>query len=268
MPMLILASEKDPAARNIRDHLLELWDHEEAGEYHKLPIFRGGEITLASLPVSALKLDLPDTSIPLKAGRPGVVVYLSRHQSASKRRTLTVHPIGNFGTAEFGGKGRKLVPSAPHIMSTALRFLNEKEAGGFECTFEATHHGPYLEAPTFFIEIGSTLEEWNNPKAIRAVAEAMLETIEVYEKGNILEGKVCIGFGGGHYAPRHTKHALSKGLDFGHIIPSYALKNLDDELAEEMVRKTPGVEQVCVHGKKLRKEVRVFEGLGLEVREY
>ncbi len=324
--MLIIASEKDAAARNTRDLLLDLWDHDTIGSYQGLPIHGNGRIILASIPVSALELDHPDQAILSKANyhdpdlsaeksQPDLVVYLSRHQSVSGMKTLTVHPIGNYGTAEYGGRDRTLVPSAPLAMSTALRILSTKEVPGFECTFEATHHGPYLEIPTFFIEIGSTVEEWNNPTAIRAIAETMAELIELYENGMIGKGAIrkesmingtmeketienettrketikngavkketlngildstegtCIGLGGGHYVPRHTKYATREGLDFGHMMPSYAKGNLDQEMALQMIVKTPGVERVCIHGKKFRKGSRVFRELeeGIEIIEY
>jgi len=268
--MLILANDSDPVARNIRDHLLGLWNHETIGNYEGLPIFKGksGKTELASIPISALELDNPYTAIFPSASPPDIVMYLSRHQSVSGNKSLTVHPIGNFSKAEYGGRERTLVPATPHIMTSALRILSGKEVEGYECTFEATHHGPFNDVPTFFIEIGSTLEAWNDPVAVRAVAETVLEIVEMYETTGIEQGKTCIGLGGGHYAPRHTKYALKEGLDFGHIVPSYAGKHLDIELAEEVIRKTPGIELVCAHGKKHRKEERVFRELGIEVIEY
>src|SRR5205807_5140421 len=90
-----------------------------------------------------------------------LVVYRSKHRSESGRPSLTVHPIGNPGAAEFGGQPRTLVPSAPRWMTSALRSL--RQAGGhlgYVVTFEATHHGPYLTSPTFYIEQGSTEREW------------------------------------------------------------------------------------------------------------
>jgi len=317
VPMLILANETDPAASNIRDHLLSIWDHTTIGEFEGFPIFRGsnGKVTLASLPSSALDIDNPDLRIFPDGPRAHVIMYLSRHQSVSGNKTLTVHPIGNFSEAKFGGKEGTLVPTSPHLMSQALRILAGKPVEGYECTFEATHHGPYNDVPTFFIEIGSTLEAWNDPEAVRGLAETARELIDIYEGdegsgggeagaerrgrkqvmeeaeterrsriergeegkgagggGGVPKGPVCIGLGGGHYAPRHTKFALKEGLDFGHIIPSYAGKHLNTELAREVIRKTPGVERICAHGKKHRKEERIFRELAeefdLDIVEY
>ena len=273
--MLILASETDVAAVNIRDRLLTLWNPVEIGESAGPPVHRspGGRTTLATIPTSALMLDNPHlTLFGPGTPPPDIILYLSRHQSVSGTRTLTVHPVGNFGEAAFGGRERTLVPTAPRIMTHALRLLASHPVPGYEITFEATHHGPWNEAPTFFIEIGSTPEEWNDPVAIAAVAETVHELILHYESGGIpaasSPGTVCIGLGGGHYAPRHTRVALTEGFDFGHILPGYARKELDSALAEEIIARTPGVNMVCAHGKKHRKEGQVFREFGLEYAEF
>jgi D-aminoacyl-tRNA deacylase len=271
--MLILASETDAAARNIRDRLLTLRDHDIVGEFegHSIIEFEPGKVRLATIPFPALEFDNPHRKVFPDLPDPDVMVYLSRHQSVSGTKTLTVHPIGNFSEAVFGGHERTVAPSSPHLMTHALRLLSSHPIEGYEITFEATHHGPFNEVPTFFIEIGSTETEWKDPIAVEALAQTMDQLIHDYLDDVIPTtptNAVCIGLGGGHYAPRHTKHALQEDLDFGHIVPSYARKGLDTQLAEEIIRKTPGVTRVCAHRKKHRKEGRVFQELGLEYIEY
>ena len=52
-----------------------------------------------------------------------------------------------------------------------LHQLKKESAGsvsvpeGFGVSLEATHHGPYLRAPSLFIEIGSTEAEWERTDA-------------------------------------------------------------------------------------------------------
>ncbi|MDD1748219.1 MAG: D-aminoacyl-tRNA deacylase, partial [Methanomassiliicoccales archaeon] len=94
------------------------------------------------------------------------MVFLSRHKAASGIPTLTAHPIGNFSKADFGGRPGTLVRSSPDMMTSTLRELQRNAAGlGFGVSFEVTHHGPYLEAPTMYIEIGSSEENWGNKDA-------------------------------------------------------------------------------------------------------
>ena len=43
-------------------------------------------------------------------------------------------------------------------------------ANQFELTLEVTHHGPWLEVPALFIEIGSTKETWPHEGAAELLA--------------------------------------------------------------------------------------------------
>ena len=92
---------------------------------------------------------------------PNAVVFASRHASRSGRKTLSVHPVGNFARADYGGRERVLVPAAPRLMATALRHMatGARDLQYLVC-YEATHHGPFLETPSMFIEVGSTTKEW------------------------------------------------------------------------------------------------------------
>ncbi|MFQ6060765.1 MAG: D-aminoacyl-tRNA deacylase, partial [Thermoplasmata archaeon] len=131
----------------------------------------------------------------------------------------------------------------------------------YKVSFEATHHGPYLGTPAFFIEIGSDEGCWQEESAGRAIAEAILSIKPEREP-------IAIGVGGGHYAPRMTDVALECRLSFGHIIPSYALRDIKEEMLEKAVEKTSGAENVYFHRKAMRKsqyrELKVwFEEHGL-----
>ena len=61
-------------------------------------------------------------------------------------------------------------------MTSLLRELKRRPPGcSFEVTYEVTHHGPYLETPTLFIEIGSSEATWGDRDAARAIARALTE---------------------------------------------------------------------------------------------
>src|SRR3989442_130571 len=149
-----VASEEDEASRNQREALLELasWDREEA--FGGAPSWRLRDMVLVTISDLHLFRDHLDRDLQASFGdRADLVVYLSKHRSESRRPSLTVHPIGNPRAAEFGGQPETLVPSAPQWMTAALRGLRREATGlAYEVTFEATHHGPYLTAPTFYIE--------------------------------------------------------------------------------------------------------------------
>ena len=174
--------------------------------------------------------------------------------------------MGNYGKAEFGGKARTLVKSSPKIMTRLLRNLKKhasQEKLKHQICFEVTHHGPYLETPTIFIEIGSNEEEWIKKQSGNVVANSILDLLNSYyfEKDMPKDIPVIVGIGGGHYAPRFTDIVLEKKVAFGHMIPSYHVDagNIDGEMLEKALQGTPNVEGVYIHRKGLKKP---------QVREY
>lgn len=184
------------------------------------------------------------------------VIFASRHASKAEKKTLSVHAIGNFSRAEYGGIDKNLVKCNPLLMRDALRILKEENLEEYEVCYEATHHGPYLKKPCFFIEVGSTEKEWKDERACRAIAETILSIGE--EKCEI-----AIGIGGGHYAPRFTDIALEKGVAFGHIAARYAIPFLNKEMMVKMVDATPDCNRVYFHEKYERIE-KIAEEMGLK----
>jgi len=262
---LIVATESDPASMNIHKELLSLADWREGPDYHGKPSHLLGESRLVTVPEEHLYNDNIDSHAATMLGEtPRVVVYLSRHRSESGHRSLTVHPIGNHHGADFGGRPNTLVPSAPAEMTGTLRALRDAAKGlDYRVSFEATHHGPFLATPTFFIEAGSDVAAWSDMAAGKALAEAVLTA----KPG---KGPVGIGVGGGHYMPRITDVALSRDVCFGHMIASYALEEWDESVLDRAIAATPGAEFVYFHRKALskpllRKLEDWFSGRGIRV---
>lgn len=260
-----VASEADEASLNQRAELLELasWDSEES--FGGAPAWRLRDIVLVTIPEHHLYRDHVDRDLETSfADRAELVVYLSKHRSESRRASLTVHPIGNPRAAEFGGQPKTLVPSAPRWMTAALRRLRQESAGlAYEVTFEATHHGPFLTTPTFYIEQGSTEAEWRDREASRAIARTLLGLQPV-------GAPIAVGIGGGHYVPRHTDLALRRRVAFGHLLAAYALEGTSADVINRAVDRTEGATIAYVHRKSLSKPAaRAFEerleSLGLRV---
>lgn len=260
-----VASEADEASRNQRAAILELasWAREEP--FDGKPVWRLRDTILVSIEEHHIYRDHLDRDLETAFGeRAELVVYLSKHKSESARPSLTVHPIGNPNAAEFGGQPQTLVPSAPLWMTAALRALKKGAAGlAYDVTFEATHHGPYLSAPTFYIEQGSTEREWTDTKASQAIARVLLDVRPI-------AAPIALGLGGGHYVPRHTDVALKRRIAFGHLLPAYALESARMEIVDQAVERTEGATLAYLHRKTIRKpEVRSLEerleGLGLRV---
>ena len=106
---------------------------------------------------------------------------------------------------------------------------------------EVTHHGPYLEVPALFIEIGSTEKDWPDESAAELLAQIIADglslsgndTIGLWDSKINAGELVLITLGGGHYAPRANKLASLEGVWLGHMLATYALPFVkpDDESA-------------------------------------
>ncbi len=262
---VLVASEPDAASVHQRAALLAFTRWAGAPAFEGRPAYRRGDVVLASIPELHLHRDHLDRDLTAAFDEPvELMVYLSKHRSESCTPSLTVHPIGNPGTAELGGRPGQLVPAAPCWMTAALRRLRAAAAGlPYEVTFEATHHGPYLETPTFFIEQGSTETEWADARASEAIARALVDLEPV-------EAPVAVGLGGGHYVPRHTDVAVARRVAFGHLLSAHALEGLTEDVLAQAVARTPGASLAYLHRKSLGKpEARELESrvrnLGLRV---
>jgi D-aminoacyl-tRNA deacylase len=173
------------------------------------------------------------------------VIFLSRHFAASGRPSLTLHVIGVPGEyphgemAQHGGvKGKVMLPNSRFASWYRLmcQFAHQRGlAPEFELTIETTHHGPCLEVPTMFIEIGSSETHWGRVDAAEVWADVMeiglgLDGSRGIGNWNSISNeeksvaKVMIGIGGGHYAPRHTDVLRKTDCWAGHQLANYALE--------------------------------------------
>lgn len=266
--MLVVCSEVDAASVNIRDRMLEAGSFESAGTFEGRPVHQGHGGHLVTIGDESLFRNNLDAEVFNSLGiQHSAVVYLSRHSSATGLKSLTVHPIGNFSHARFGGFFRQLVHSCPGGMTNALRRLRSLAAEAHlphQVSFEVTHHGPYLNTPTFFIEIGSDEVAWVEEEPARVVAETVLG---LEPSGT---GPVLLGLGGGHYAPRHTDVALAKEVSYSHMIPSHAIAGLGNQTLEQMLDYLREARMVYFHRKAikkpdLRRMMDFFEARGMEV---
>jgi D-aminoacyl-tRNA deacylase len=248
---LVVVSSEDTASCNIKNYLLELGDWQEGESFENSTSYILDETIMVTIEQIHLNYDNIDRKVETSMGiTPALVIYASRHRSESRLKTLTLHPLGNFSEAKFGGEPGKLVPSAPQKMTQALRILTKHGSElPHKISYEATHHGPLLSTPTFFIEIGSDEQAWEEPEPAVAIARTILDTItEPVDETD----KVAIGVGGGHYVPRFTELALTHHIAFGHMVPKYA-SELELDIFRKALDATPGVNCVYFHKKYLRK---------------
>jgi D-aminoacyl-tRNA deacylase len=245
---LIVTSAADNASMNIRARLLERAEWEEAGAFEGRPVMRKDDFRMIEVQKMHLTEDLLDErAAKALGGRVDVVIFASRHRSEKRIPTLTVHPIGNYSTAEFGGTPGTLCPTSPNLMTSAMRNLRMNAEGlDWDVSFETTHHGPLINSPVFYIEIGSYEELWDRRDAAEAIAKSILD-IKDEKNPEIL----CVG--GGHYAPRFTEVALARKVAIGHMAANYALEALTPEMILQMSAKTCAAKKVYFHRKGMPK---------------
>ncbi len=170
---------------------------------------------------------------------PTEVIFPSRHSAASGNASLTLHPIGTMQvpkheTPEYGGKSGDCPPPNPRLAAW-WRELNslELDFDDFDLSLETTHHGPWIETPSLFIEIGSTAKTWGHEGAAKALAGIIFRGLGLDGSDGLGnwngEGQVVITLGGGHYAPRANVLGLHEDVWIGHMLATYALPFEKDE---------------------------------------
>ncbi|MCB9361933.1 D-tyrosyl-tRNA(Tyr) deacylase [Candidatus Woesearchaeota archaeon] len=230
MQKAIITYTGDTASMNIRAHLLEEYEFVQNDEvFEGNPVYEFTDIklyTLATEHIHAEHLDKKITS--------DLFCFATKHQSAAGKPSLTVHVQGNWSTAEHGGEEGSLGVAATSYMKLALEALrNRNTLEGYEVTMEATHHGPAMDTPSFFIEIGSHAEEWKNPEAGKIISDAIMD---ILPKDQSTQSVVVLG--GGHYNAVANKIMERTEYAVGHICPKFALEYLTVELLGDAVQRS------------------------------
>jgi D-aminoacyl-tRNA deacylase len=267
MVRLLVCSEKDLPSVNMRSKLMGKRDWDDMGSNDFGTFLSNGDMVIMSIPGLHINAENIDAAAEDFGIHVDDIVFMSRHSAASGMPTLTVHPIGNYEGADYGGRARTLVVPNPHLMTDSLRRIKElNDTDLFNVSFEVTHHGPFVGKPTMFIEIGSNDEHWGDTHAADILSDVILSA----EGHN--DYPVAIGVGGGHYAPRFTELALSHKIDFGHMVPAYQTTDASDDDVTRMIKdaaSVTGTKLVYIHRKSMkgpeeRRVSSIIDSLGLE----
>jgi D-aminoacyl-tRNA deacylase len=236
--ILLVSSKKDIASLNIAKQILDHYHFEEAGNFQGSPAYEAiidsrkvRLVTLMEESVNAQNLTSFFSGLEL-------AVFVSRHSSESGTPTLSVHVPGNLGEAEMGGIPRRVSISPANAMRNALHVmasLRDEMRLSYDVSYECTHHGPSLDAPAMFVELGSSAKQWNDLSAAGVVARAAIEAISKFDSR---QAKAVLGIGGPHYNAKFTQMALEDNVAFGHIIPKYAVDIIDVEIIRQCMKKT------------------------------
>ena len=267
MSRLLVCSLPDLPSVNMKEALLGFHGWDDMGERGGLSFLSYGDTVMVTIPDFHLYHESIDREVEDLGFKVDEVIFMSKHSAKSGTPALTVHPIGNYHGNEFGGREGALVKANPPLMSDALRrIVQRNDMPENQLCFEVTHHGPWLERPTFFIEVGSIQEHWENKHAAGILAH-VIEDLDPHP-----EYPVAVGVGGGHYAPRFTEIALSYNVNIGHMLPNYQMEGRDDEDIARMLRlacEASGTRLVYLHRKSMkgaeaRRLSSLIESAGLE----
>ncbi|MBU2560978.1 MAG: D-tyrosyl-tRNA(Tyr) deacylase [Nanoarchaeota archaeon] len=244
----IIVSTKDIAGMNIKGILTGLHGFRETTEtFHGHPVHMKEGIKLYTIDSETIHSEGIDTEV-----EGDWIIFATRHKAASGQKSFSVHVPGNWEKAETGGKDRKLCTALPAVMKEAINKIANTYAGDeFEIIQECTHHGPYLEKPCMFIEIGSSEEEWKREDA----GEVIAKVVNYIVMNPAKKSKSVIVLGGGHYNQVATKIMLNTEYAAGHICPKHLLNQLDERLLKQAAEK---------NGERFEMAVLDWKGLGAE----
>jgi len=220
----IIASKKDIAGMNIVKKLEELGS--------KIPVYiTDKEIVNAENVDKKIDFDF--------------IIFASKHQSVKKIKTLTVHPIGNWKKADYGGKDKTICSTNALALKYFLKVLDKNAKStknikdNYLVSMEATHHGPFVLTPCLFIEVGSSKDEWNDLTACEVVAKSIIECVANFSdfKNKEKNYKIAFGIGGPHYCPNFNAVQLGEKYALGHVVAEYGLP-LDKKIIQQIIDKT------------------------------
>ena len=251
MSRLLVCSEPDLPSANMRDALVSVHGWEEMGSDGTNSYRSYGDTVMMTIPDIHIRHEDLDKEAEAFGIKVDEVIVMSKHSAKSGRPALTAHPIGNYHENEFGGREGALVRANPALMTDALRrIVSTNDMEDTQTCFEVSHHGPWLEKPTFYIEVGSEQTHWENKHAAEILAH-VIEDLDPHP-----EYPVAVGVGGGHYAPRFTEVALKFKVNFGHMLPNYQMENRDDDDIIRMMRlacDASGTKLIYLHRKSMKK---------------
>ena len=216
--------------------------------------------------------DLPSEIYDVVGNKIDLIIVASRHKSESALPTLCVHSPGNFSDAKLGGNERTLsIAPALYIREAIIELKKEKERqpnlSKYDVTLEVTHHGPTLNFPLVFVEVGSSEEQWNDLNACEITGNVIKKLCDTNLNKHT---KIAIGIGGNHYASKFTKILFNEYIAFGHIMPKY---NFNEEMIEEMISKTIPKPEIALidwnglNGEQRNKAVKKLEQVNLGWRK-
>lgn len=202
-----------------------------------------------------------------------LIIFATKHQSKSGINSLSCHAPGNWAKAEYGGIDEKVCISSPNVLKAFyqnLQLFNSTAKTDYEVILECTHHGPYIETPCAFIEIGSNEESWKNRTAGDVISKTILNTLPNLTLETTKD--VAVGFGGLHHAPEFAKRLERNECLVSHVCPKYMLDSVTiDAISFAITRSVPPANLILLDwkglGKNKEKILELCKSTGLKIKK-
>ncbi len=250
----IIASEKDEAGKNIFKHIYK--NHPSLSHY--------------LIKEDSIHAEHIDKKIP-----GDFLIFATKHKSEQERKTLSIHAPGNWKKAEYGGKENTICKTSAfflkHLFQTLSKKVKEMKSD-YETTLEVTHHGPYIEKPCCFIEIGTTEKQWKDEQAGRIIARTIKKAVTSFKPEELkTKWKPAIGIGSPHYCPNFNKIQLNSDFALSHIIPQYAFPIAEHIIKEAIAKTEEKIEIAILDWKGMKSEerqqiIKILGNLNLEYK--
>lgn len=193
------------------------------------------------------------------------IIFASKHSSEKGKKTISIHAPGNWRNAELGGKSGKVCKTSALFQKQLFEKLkyniDKFHLKNYDLTLECTHHGPLINKPCVFVEIGATETEWKDKKAGFIVAKSISEAIQGFKENPYNE--IAIGIGGNHYCSSFNKIQLSSNVAISHIIPQYVFPLTEEMIQEAIAGTEEDVDLLLVDWKGLGNSEQRNQAMGV-----
>lgn len=244
---MLVYSRGNGVSRFIAGHMISDFGFGEEKKEGNVYVSSKGHVRMVGLETELIRSEFLDSEF-----QEDCFVFLSPHSSSKGIVSFTVHSEGNWNEdTAAGGKPRFLSMASPLRMRSVLMNLSSNNTYGVDVKYEATHHGPALDTPSFFVEIGGPAEIKDIDKLSFIVAKSVNQMLE----SDASCDSVSLGIGGGHYPIKFTKLALRESVAFSHIMPKYHASEVG--MIEQALKRSDVVpKNATIEWKSIKREER------------
>ncbi|MBW3013311.1 hypothetical protein KY325_03075 [Candidatus Woesearchaeota archaeon] len=239
MKVIITAKENTASMNMFKIFTEELGFEKTKKKFDENPVYKKDDFVLVTSNGNVIPIEHVCDFPEFKKNLPEIYIVASSHKSTTAMKTLTCHTPGNWQNADLGGKPKELCLGNAHFLRNMLIELKKYPDERYEKCYEVTHHGPSdMNAPTMFVEVGGSEEEWNDMDAVRFVCRCILTANDSNKNSKGEEVPVAVGFGGPHYAPVFSRDEYVENVAIAHFLPKYNIEGVDEKTILQAFEKT------------------------------